>query len=141
MTTKSQLTGMTGVYLVASQLSRRGFIVSPTSRSAQGVDLLASTPNGKRTLAIEVKSNARMFNFWLLGKRAKETAYKDLFYVLVNIREDSEEYFVVPSKVVAKKMTTKTRASQGSIWRFIDKKEVERYRGTWEVLARRGDNR
>lgn len=141
MTTKSQLTGMTGVYLVASQLSRRGFIVSPTSRSAQGVDLLASTPNGKRTLAIEVKSNARTFNFWLLGKRAKETAYKDLFYVLVNIREGSEEYFVVPSKVVAKKMTTKIRASQGSIWRFINLEEVERYRGKWDVLAGRGANR
>jgi hypothetical protein len=72
MATKGQLTGMTGVYLVAAQLSRRGFVVSPTSRSAHGVDLLASSPNGSRTLAIEVKTNARTSNFWLLGTKAKE---------------------------------------------------------------------
>lgn len=32
----SQITGMRGVYLVAAELSRLGFIVSPTSRGARG---------------------------------------------------------------------------------------------------------
>ena len=36
-----QLTGMRGVYLVAAELSRLGFIASPTSRSAVGSDILA----------------------------------------------------------------------------------------------------
>ena len=48
MTSKSQLTGMTGVYLVAAQLSRRGYIASPTSRSAQTADLLVVDVNRMR---------------------------------------------------------------------------------------------
>ena len=36
------ISGMTGVYLVAAELSKRGFIVSPTSRGAEGADLLVT---------------------------------------------------------------------------------------------------
>jgi hypothetical protein len=38
-----------GVYLVAAELSYRGFIVSPTSRSAIGADLLVTDQECKRT--------------------------------------------------------------------------------------------
>jgi hypothetical protein len=38
MASKHQMTGMLGVYLVAAELSKHGFIVSPTSRSAAGED-------------------------------------------------------------------------------------------------------
>jgi hypothetical protein len=131
MATKGQLTGMTGVYLVAAQLSRRGFVVSPTSRSAHGVDLLATTPNGSRTLVFEVKTNARSFTFWLLGKGAAEMTSRGLYYVLVNIREDSEEYFIVPSRIVAKGMVEKTRGPKKSKWRSISRNKVEKFRDEW----------
>jgi hypothetical protein len=136
MAIKGQLTGMTGVYLVAAKLCRKGFIVSPTSRSAHGVDLLASTPNGGRTLAFEVKTNARSFSFWLLGKKADQITSRSQYYVLVNIRNDSEEYFVVPSRIVAKRMVVKTRASGRSKWRFIYLKDIERYRDRWPTAGR-----
>jgi hypothetical protein len=42
MAIPTQLTGMTGVYLAAAELSRLGFVVSPTSRSARGADLLVT---------------------------------------------------------------------------------------------------
>jgi len=38
LASKGQMTGMLGVYLVAAELSKRGFIVSPTSRSAAGAE-------------------------------------------------------------------------------------------------------
>ena len=136
MATKGQLTGMTGVYLVAAQLSRRGFVVSPTSRSAHGVDLLASSPNGSRTLAIEVKTNARTFNFWLLGMKAKEIKAPHLFYVFVNLRKDSEEYVIVPSRIVSERLVVKTRASGRSKWQFIYLKDIERYRDKWPTAGR-----
>ena len=136
MATKGQLTGMTGVYLVAAQLSRRGFVVSPTSRSAHGVDLLASTPNGIRTLAFEVKTNGRSFSFWLLGKKANQIKARSQYDVLVNLRKGIEEYFVVPSRIVAKRMIFKTRASGRSKWRFIYLKDIERYRDKWLTAGR-----
>jgi hypothetical protein len=122
---------MTGVYLVAAQLSRRGFIVSPTSRSAHGVDLLASNRNGSRNLAIEVKTNSRTFNFWLLGQGAKEMTSRGLYYVLVNIRDGFEEYFVVPSRIVATQMEEKTRGPKRSKWRSISRSKVEQFRDKW----------
>jgi hypothetical protein len=131
MATKGQLTGMTGVYLVAAQLSRRGFVVSPTSRSAHGVDLLASSPNGSRTLAIEVKTNARTFNFWLLGKKAKEMTSRGHYYAFVNIGEGYEEYFIVPSRIVATRMKEKTRGPRKSKWRSISRDKVEKFRDKW----------
>ena len=42
MTSRAQLTGMRGVYLVAAELTRLALIVSPTSRSAQVADLLVT---------------------------------------------------------------------------------------------------
>jgi hypothetical protein len=65
MASKGQVTRMAGVYLVAAELSRRGFIVSPTSGSAHGTDLLTTDLRARRTYAIEVKTNARTFGFWL----------------------------------------------------------------------------
>ena len=102
------MTGMRGVYLVAAELSRLGFIASPTSRSAIGADILATNQSCTKAFSVQVKTNASSFGFWLLGKKAKTMVSRTHIYVLVNIRskKDGEtiEYFVVPSKIVAEKM-------------------------------------
>jgi hypothetical protein len=46
---------MRGVYLVASELARLGFIVSPTSRSAIGADLLVTNQSCKKAFSVQVK--------------------------------------------------------------------------------------
>ena len=53
MASIQQLTGMRGVYLVAAELSRLGFIASPTSRSAIGADILATDQYNKSGEMIE----------------------------------------------------------------------------------------
>ena len=106
-----QIAGMRGVYLVAAELSRLGFIVSPTSRSAQGADLLVTDQLCNRAFSVQVKTNAKTFNFWLLNKKAKELISSSHIYVLVNIRGEGKdiEYFVVPSKVISEKMVIEER--------------------------------
>tara|TARA_R100000687_G_scaffold78722_1_gene72294 strand:+ start:338 stop:751 length:414 start_codon:yes stop_codon:yes gene_type:complete len=104
---KGQIAGMRGVYLVAAELSRLGFVVSPTSRSAIGADLLVTDQKCKRAFSVQVKTNSRTFNFWLIGKKAKETVSDTHIYVLVNIRNsvrngETIEYFVVPSKKISR---------------------------------------
>jgi len=42
MATKAQSTGMHGVFLVAAELAKRGYVVSTTSRNAMGADLLVT---------------------------------------------------------------------------------------------------
>jgi len=48
---KHQLTGMRGVYLAAAEIAARGMIVSPTSRSAAGADLLVTDEMSEGFLA------------------------------------------------------------------------------------------
>ena len=49
---------------------RRGFIVSPTSRSAMGADLLVTDQRCKNAWSVQVKTNGKPRSFWLVGKEA-----------------------------------------------------------------------
>ena len=73
-----QITGMRGVYLVAAELSKRGFIVSPTSRGAQGADLLVTDQMWLRAFTVQVKTDRRG-TFWL-GRRPRKW-YPDPMYM------------------------------------------------------------
>ncbi len=138
MASKGQLTGMRGVYLVASELSRLGFIASPTSRSAIGADILVTDQSCQRSYSVQVKTNARTFNFWLLSKKAKEQVSRSHIYALVNIRsrKDGEEieYYIVHSRVVANRMIHDKRPK--SEWWAIYRSKVEKYQNKWSVFGK-----
>lgn len=84
MASKGQMTGMRGVYLVAAELSARGFIVSPTSRSARGADLLVTDQSCKRAWSVQVKTNGIVRPFWLVGEHAGDLVSDSHVYVFVN---------------------------------------------------------
>jgi hypothetical protein len=48
---------MQGVLLVAAELSGRGLIVSPTSRSAKGADLLITSQECQKAWSVQVTTN------------------------------------------------------------------------------------
>jgi len=134
MASKAQMTGMRGVYLVAAELSRLGFIVSPTSRSTVGADLLVTDQNCKRAYSVQVKTNARTFNFWLIGKKAKETTSDTHIYALVNIRNNKRngekiEYFIVPSKNLSR------IGYHAGNWPNIKRENVLKYEDAWNVFG------
>jgi hypothetical protein len=131
---------MRGVYLVASELSRLGFIASPTSRSAMGADILVTDQRCKRTYSVQVKTNAKPASFWLVGVKAREVFSDTHIYVLVNIcaKKDAEliEYYVVPSKVVAKEMVSAvSRTEAKSEWHQVNKVNIASYLGMWSVFG------
>ena len=78
------LSGVAGEYLVAGELSRRGYIASITLRNSKGVDILASNENASKTVGIQVKTNQRTEKGWLLNKKAEHYVSSNLFYILVN---------------------------------------------------------
>ena len=139
MASKGQFTGMRGVYLVAAELARRGFIASPTSRSAIGADLLVTDAKMQRAYSVQVKTNAGTFNFWLVGKHATELASDSYIYVLVNLREKPKgggediQYFVVPSNVV-KKHVLYEQSKTGTEWYSFMRTNAEPYRDKWSVF-------
>lgn len=129
MLNKRQSTGMTGLYLVAAELSTRGLIVSPTSRSAQAADLLVTDGECKRAYSVQVKTNLSAFGFWLLGKSTKDVHSKTFVYALVNLKPSGPEFFVVPSKVIAEKMRP------SSVFHQIDLKEVRGFQNRWDIFG------
>ena len=137
MASKGQLTGMRGVYLVASELSRLGFIASPTSRSAAGADILVTDQSCQRSFSVQVKTNARTFSFWLLSKKVKSQVSDTHIYVLVNIRSrkgaEEIEYFVVPSNIVAKRFQHDIHPNSEFWAIFRDK--VEKFQNNWSLFG------
>lgn len=134
MANEGQITGMRGVYLVAAELSREGLIVSPTSRSAKGADIVVTDQKCQKTYSVQVKTNATTFNFWLVGEHAKEMKSDTYIYVFVNLKNkkgnDVIEYFVVPSKIVAENIETD---KQGK-WESFYYKNAKKYDKGWSIF-------
>ena len=97
------LSGVSGEYFVAAELSRHGYIASITLRNTRGVDIIASNETGSRTVSIQVKTNQGSPKQWLLSRKAESDTSDNLFYVFVNLNGHSgtPEYHVVQSAIVA----------------------------------------
>jgi hypothetical protein len=129
------MTGMRGVFLVAAQLARLGFIVSPTARNAAGADLLVSNQRCSKAFTVQVKANAKCGNNWLVGKHAKRLSAHTLIYVLVNnCSTDAADLYVVPSNVIARQVQRIRRPK--SIWYAVYRDSIARYRDRWALFGK-----
>jgi hypothetical protein len=137
MSSKNNVTGMRGVYLAAAELARRGFIVSPTSRSAHGTDLLVTDQNCKRAYSVQVKTKTSPtgFGYWLLTKKSMKLVSKTHVYVFVQLPVEGghTEFFCMPSKVVVKRMY-RTRYGE-SMWYAFTYERAEQF-NEWTVFGR-----
>jgi hypothetical protein len=133
MASKAQMTGMQGVYLVAAELSYRGLIVSPTSRSAAGADLLVTDLDCRSAWSVQVKTNSKKAAFWLVGTNTQTTVSKSHVYVFVNLKGNQRpEYLVVASAEVASKVKISVRAN--STWYAFHAKAYGREGEGWEIF-------
>ena len=128
-----QVSGMAGVFAVAEQLSLRGWIVSPTSRNVEVVDLLMTRGVGG-TLAGQVKTNGIRTgdSFWLVGKKAL-TPHQSLFYFFVKFhKNDTKDIYVVPSKTVSKIVTVEK--SPNSTWYSVSRDDIAKFKDMFDFL-------
>lgn len=137
MASKGQMTGMLGTYLAAAELTHRGLIVSITSRNARGADLLATDQSYSHTWSIQVKTNGKKANNWLLNSEFKELVSPTHVYLFINLREGTRpEYYVVPSDCVAACGKTAVRTT-GSTWFWFTLQSAEPYREKWSIFGER----
>src|SRR2546422_6363184 len=90
--------GMRGVYLVAAELVGHGFVVSVTSRSAAGADLLVTDDTCAQAWSVQVKATPKPTTYWLLGPRARQLKAPSHVYVFVARMGGQPEFYVVPSR-------------------------------------------
>jgi hypothetical protein len=131
------MTGMLGVYLTAAELTARGFVVSPTSRSAFGADLLVTDQWCKKTWSVQVKTNRNAAKFWLVNAHSEKLRSDTHIYVFVNLRgSDRPDYRVVPSRTVAENVCRE--AIKGNIWYSFSPSDTRSHDPTkegWEIFG------
>jgi hypothetical protein len=111
---KSQLTGATGQYYVAYELSLHDLCATLTIGNAAGVDILVSKDQGLNSLSIQVKTSRNAWRRnrygsegyeWDVGSSVINKQSTSFWYALVNLNESKDgckpEIFFVPSKWVA----------------------------------------
>jgi len=130
MRANGQMTGVLGVYLTAAELTKLGFIVSPTSRSAFGADLLVTDQRCRKAF----KANRKAAKFWLVNSHVAASTSESHVYVFVNIRgENRPDYFVVPSQEVAR-IHRVDPAKTGSIWYSVHQSDMPDYAEAWSKV-------
>ncbi len=100
------LSGVAGEYLVAAELSRRGYIASITLRNTRGIDILASNADATRSVGIQVKTNQRSSRSWVLTDKVERPVRSELaenlFFVFVCLNDlGAPSFHVVSRKDVA----------------------------------------
>src|SRR5258708_3388479 len=135
MASKHQFTGMTGLYHVAAELSKRDFIVSPTSRSASTADLLVSDALCRNIYAVQGKTTPKTFNFWLFTSKTSQIVSDHLIYALVNLKKKGPEYYLVPSAVVAQKVKfSPPMETRKTIWYSVYLKDIAEFKDNWHIF-------
>ncbi|MCR4293313.1 MAG: hypothetical protein NUV76_10605 [Candidatus Kuenenia sp.] len=105
---ESTLVGVAGEYLVAGELSLRGYIASITLRNSRGIDIIASNPDGTKSVSIQVKTNSKGEDKWVLNQKSEIFYSENHYYILVALKAIGErpKYYIVPSKIIAEYITT-----------------------------------
>jgi hypothetical protein len=132
MPSNKQITGMRGVYLVAAELAKHGFIASPTSRSARGADILVTDAECKRAFSIQVKTKSTEASYRLLSRDYKRFVSDSHIYIFVRIREGGVPTDFFPSRVVAKKAYAEPFGKD--IWYSFTLEHAKPYQNKWEIF-------
>lgn len=144
---ESQLVGVAGEYLVAGELTLRGYLASITLRNSKGVDIIASNSDATKSISIQVKTNSDGGNSWILNKKSENYFADSHFYVFVAIKEvgTRPSFFIVPSKIVAQSITSShsqwlqgkkndgTERKDTNMRKFSDKENI--YLEKWNELT------
>ena len=105
------LVGVAGEYYVAAELSVRGFTAAITLRDSRGIDIIATLPDGERSVSIQVKTSSKSSAKWILNRKDEEPRGKDHFFVFVLLQGEGKRpsFHIVPSSIVANYIKTSHR--------------------------------
>ncbi len=134
-----QRTGMRGVFLVAAELSKNGYSVALTARNAAGADLMIFSTSKAKAQSIEVKTNAKKNNYWLLSERGCKMSSETHYYAFLNISEHKDgceqfDYYIVPSDIVSSNILVEKR--KNSTWYSFSLNYAKNYKDKWSVLGK-----
>jgi hypothetical protein len=93
------LTGATGEYYVAAELSRRQWLATVTIKNSPGTDVLAQRLDRRRIVAVQTKTASPGSKWFRLGAKDEDPGERDNeWYVFIALRGIAERpsFYVVP---------------------------------------------
>src|SRR5690606_7845981 len=96
MSSKNNITAVTGEYFVAAELGKRGILALTTPKNNPLYDLVAVNMDGTKSIFIQVKTmSVRNKQGWKLGTDiCTRKNNSNLFTILVNLKENDVEYYI-----------------------------------------------
>jgi len=133
-----QISGMAGVYYVAAELSRLGYISSVTTRNAKAAGIVAMNDKTSMTVAIQVKTCdvSTSDSYWLLSKGDRQKKPINFVYVFVKLHKDkAHDFYVAPAQFVMNNLQ-KDKVKTGSEWYYITKDRIIPFKQKWDEIKR-----
>jgi len=134
------LSGISGEYFVAGELAKEGYTASLTLKNTKGVDILTTNEKGNKFACIQVKTNTKKDNFWILSKNDEEYKGDKFYYVFVTLwgKDDKPDYYIVPCKEVTKRAKEYFKRLAN---KWIQKGQSKKDNGIREFRLRAGDSK
>ncbi len=145
----AQISGMAGVYYVAYELSRRGYIALPTNRNVAGFDIIASNQKGLRHTTLQVKTLQSKGNYWPINRPVPDymSTSSRAFYIFARFDKKQERFecFIASGKDVAEQVggwvrawyKTHRKTTQPDSWTYgwcLPKGKEKSYLNRWDKL-------
>ena len=95
----SNITGATGEFYVAAEISKRGGVATLTIKNTPMIDIIATNLKNGKSANIQVKTRSVNNNQgWKLTEKAgKKSSIKNHFYAFVNLKKDElPDYYIIP---------------------------------------------
>ena len=130
---------LAGEFLVAGELSGKGYPVSITMGNAKAIDIYATAQNAV-TIRVDVKAS-RYKTSWPVG-RVEES----LYYIFVSLQTEDEtskntppEYFIISGKeILDKKLLTEWENMSGIKYTALNTKTTRDDKEEWDCKERWG---
>lgn len=98
--------GNSGEYFAVAEMQRRGYEVAVPMSNTPAFDILAIRKSDGVQFAIQVKTRNNGKQDFTLNKKCETIVAANIYYVFVNLNGlDHPDYYIVPSKVVADRIT------------------------------------
>lgn len=120
-------TGIAGEFLVAGELSKRGWIATLTAKNTPHVDVLAARPSGDVHARIQVKTRSPAYSYaHRVGKEFSMDGERD-FVVLVDLgdEDDVPRYWIIAANEANGLITNQQ----------LRTKDIAEYENRWDLLG------
>lgn len=121
---------LAGEFLVAGELSRRGYPISITIGNAKAVDIHADTKE-KGTIKVEAKAGRTKGNFPIKRSSVEKNQYYIFVYLQTEVSEPPEYFVARGDEILSKNLIKTWKTRQGIPYKSLN---TEEYKGRWDKL-------